>query len=98
MICRPTRPKIMVTLMFVHNINISNNELKFKPICSRSEISWCYHYSTMKTAKDVARQTRKFYLQANLLLRNFRHCSEDVKCVFFRHTVLISIVVICGLI
>ena len=29
--------------------------------------------SSMKTTIDVARQTRKFYLQANLLLRNFRH-------------------------
>ena len=36
--------------------------------------------SIMKTTIDVARQTRKLYLQANLLLRNFRHCSDDVKC------------------
>ena len=97
MICRPTRPKIMVTLMFVHNINISNNELKFKPICSRRKYLGVIIHSTMKTTKDVARQTRKFYLQANLLLRNFRHSSDDVKCVFFRLTVLISIVVSCGL-
>ena len=40
-------------------------------------------HSTMKTTIDVARQTRKFYLQANLLLRNFRHCSDQVKCVLF---------------
>ena len=38
----------------------------------------------MKTAIDVTRQTRKFYMQANLLLRNFRHCSDDVKCSLFR--------------
>ena len=38
----------------------------------------------MKTTIDVARQTRKFYLQANLLLRNFRHCSDQVKCVLFQ--------------
>ena len=37
--------------------------------------------SLIKTTIDVARQTRKFYLQANLLLRNFRHCSDQVKCV-----------------
>ena len=37
-------------------------------------------HSIMKTTIDVARQTRKFYLQANLLLRNFRHCSDHVKC------------------
>ena len=46
-------------------------------ICSRSEIS-------MKTTIDVARQTRQFYLQANLLLQNFRHCSDDVKCSLFQ--------------
>ena len=40
--------------------------------------------SSMKTTIDVARQTRKFYLQANLLLRNFRHCSDQVKCVLFQ--------------
>ena len=40
----------------------------------------------MKTTIDVhvARQTRNFYLQANLLLRNFRHCSDQVKFVLFQ--------------
>ena len=41
-------------------------------------------HSSMKTTIDVARQTRKFYLQANLLLRNFRHCSDQIKCVLFQ--------------
>ena len=43
-------------------------------------------HSTMKTTINVARLTRKFYLhvQANLLLRNFRHCSDDVKCALFQ--------------
>ena len=41
-------------------------------------------HSSMKTTIDVARQTHKFYLQANLLLRNFRHCSDQVKCVLFQ--------------
>ena len=41
-------------------------------------------HSSMKTTIDVARQTRKFYLQANLLLRNCRHCSDQVKCVLFQ--------------
>ena len=35
----------------------------------------------MKTVIDVA---SKFYLQANLLLRNFRHCSNDVKYALFQ--------------
>ena len=38
----------------------------------------------MKTTIDVTRQTRKFYMQANLLLRNFRDCSDDVKCSLFQ--------------
>ena len=41
-------------------------------------------YSSIQTTIDVARQTPKFYLQANLLLRNFRHCSDQVKCVLFQ--------------
>ena len=41
------------------------------------------HFS-MKTTIDVARQTHKFYLQDNLLLRNFRHFSDQVKCVLFQ--------------
>ena len=36
-------------------------------------------HSSMKTTIDVARQIRKFYLQANLLLRNFRHYSDQRK-------------------
>ena len=41
-------------------------------------------HSSMKTTIDVTRQTRKFYMQANLLLRNFRHCSDNVKCSLFQ--------------
>lgn len=40
--------------------------------------------STSKTTLDVSRQTRKFYMQANILLRNFGHCSEQVKCSLFQ--------------
>ena len=41
-------------------------------------------HSSMKTTINVARQTRKFYMQANLLLRNFRYCPDDVKCTLFQ--------------
>ena len=37
--------------------------------------------SSMKTSSDVVRQTRKFYAQTNMLLRNFRYCTNDVKCI-----------------
>ena len=40
--------------------------------------------SSMKTSIDVSRQTRKFYAQANMLLRNFRYCSREVKCMLFK--------------
>ena len=41
---------------------------------------WVLLNSSMKTSIDVSRQTRKFYRQANMLLRNFRYCSNEVKC------------------
>ena len=41
-------------------------------------------HSSMKTTTNVARQTRKLYLQANLLLCNFRPCFDQVKCVLFQ--------------
>ena len=41
-------------------------------------------HSSMKTTIDVARKTCKFYLQANLLPRNFRYCSDQVKYVLFQ--------------
>ena len=34
--------------------------------------------SSMKTSSDV-RQTRKFYAQTNMLLHNFRYCTNDCK-------------------
>ena len=40
--------------------------------------------SSKKTSSDVVRQTRKFYAQANMLLSNFRYCSNDVKCMLFK--------------
>ena len=40
--------------------------------------------SDIKTSIDVCCQTSKFYAQANTLLRNFRYCSDDVKCMLFR--------------
>jgi len=40
--------------------------------------------SSMKTTIDVSRQTRKFYAQANMLLRNFCHCDRKTKCILFR--------------
>ena len=39
----------------------------------------------MKTTTiDVKRQTRTFYARANLLIRNFRHYTDKVKCYLFQ--------------
>ena len=38
----------------------------------------------MKTTIDVKRQTRTFYARANLLIRNFRHCTDKVTCYLFQ--------------
>ena len=42
--------------------------------------------SSMKTSfeSDVVRQTRTFCAQTDMLLRNFRHCTNDVKCTLFK--------------
>ena len=40
--------------------------------------------SNMKTPSDVVRQTRKFHAQTNMLPRNFRYCTNYVKCTLFR--------------
>ena len=44
----------------------------------------CMLNSNLKMSIDVSRQTQKFYAQANMLLRNFRYCSVDVKGMLFR--------------
>ena len=36
------------------------------------------------TNKDVNRQLRKIYGKANMLLKNFRYCSTEVKCRLFQ--------------
>ena len=38
----------------------------------------------MKKSIHVSRQTLKFYAQANMLLRNFRYCSNEIKCSLFK--------------
>ena len=40
--------------------------------------------SSLKTTIDVKRQTRNFYSRANLLIRNFRYCTDNVKYYLFQ--------------
>ena len=44
-------------------------------------------YSSMKTSSEVVRQTRKFYAQTNMLLHNFRYCTNDVNVRGSSHVV-----------
>ena len=64
----------------------------FSVVLSRNSIGFVHETKylgviinlSMKTSSDVVRQTRKFYAQANMLLRNFRYCTNDVKCTLFK--------------
>ena len=47
---------------------------------------------------DLKRQMRKFYTNANMLIRKFFKCTVDVKCYLFKRIVLPCIVLQCGLI
>ncbi len=60
--------------------------LNGKPIDFTHEVKYLgvLLQSNLKTTIDVARQTRKFYMQSNLLLRNFRYCTDQVKCTLFQ--------------
>ena len=40
--------------------------------------------SQLITSIDVSSLTQKFDAEAYMLLRNFRYCSVDVKCMLFR--------------
>ena len=40
--------------------------------------------SSFITTIDVKRQTRIFCARANLLIRNFRYCTDNVKCYLFQ--------------
>ena len=53
--------------------------------------------SSIKTTIDVQRQTRISYARANLQIRNFRYCTDKVKCYFFRATAPACIAVSYGL-
>ena len=50
----------------------------------------CYKYlghyitSDLKDDKDIRRQIQANYARGNMLSRNFKYCSENVKCTLFR--------------
>ena len=65
----------------ITNVVLSGNSIDYVHKTKYLGVLLC---SDMKTSIDVIRQTSKFYAQANTLLRNFRYCSDDVKCMLFR--------------
>ena len=78
----------------ITNVVLSGNTIDYVHKTKYLGVLLC---SDMKTSIDVCRQTSRFYAQANTLLRNFRYCSDDVKCMLFVHFVLICIVPHYGL-
>ena len=65
----------LLTIFIRYTISEFSNEVKYLGVI----ISF-----SMKTVIDVKRPTRTFYAQANLLIRNFRHCTDKVKCYLFQ--------------
>ena len=65
----------------ITNVVLSGNTIDYVHKTKYVGVLLC---SDMKTSIYVCRQTSKFYAQANTLLRNFRYCSDDVKCILFR--------------
>ena len=60
---------------------LSRNQIDFVQEVKYLEVSL---NPSMNTSIDVSCQTRKFYVQTNMLLRNFRYCSNEVKCSLFK--------------
>ena len=71
----------MNTTCDITNVVLSGNTIDYVHKTKYLGVLLC---SDMKTSIDVCRQTSRFYAQANTLLRNFRYCSDDVKCMLFR--------------
>ena len=65
----------------ITNVVLSGNIIDYVHKTKYLGVLFC---SDMKTSIDVCCQTSKFHAQANTLLRNFLHCSDDVKCMLFR--------------
>ena len=60
--------------------------LSDSPLSVCQEIKYLGHIFTddLHDDRDIYRQCRKLYAQANMLLRRFSMCSESVKCALFK--------------
>ena len=64
----------------ITNIVLSDNVIDYVHKTKYLGVLLC---SDTRISIDVCRQTSKFYAQVNTLLRHFRYCSDDVKCMLF---------------
>lgn len=60
--------------------------LSNSPLLECKEVTYLGHIFTnaLSDDKDIYRQRRKLYVQANMLLRKFSMCSFNVKCSLFK--------------
>ena len=70
----------MIKTCDITNVVLSDNVIDYVHKTKYLGVLLC---SDMKTSIDVCRQTCKFYAPTNTLLRNFRYCSDDAKCMLF---------------
>lgn len=76
--CMAFKPKGMKTIEPC--LTLSGNELQF---VTKAKYLGVF-IENNGTDADVTRQLRKFYANANILMRKFANCSDDVKCMLFK--------------
>ena len=64
----------------IPKLYLNDKVLKYVDAHKYLGVFLCSH---CKDDDDIQRQTRNFYMQANILLRKFYHCSYDVKLMLF---------------
>ncbi len=77
MICRSKEDKSIHFPVF----KLSNKSLT---VCAK--VKYLEHFITerMTDDEDIERQRRMMYMQANILLRKFSFCSDEVKVSLFK--------------
>ncbi len=89
MICRIKEDK---------SIHFSIYKLSNKSLTGCAKVKYLGHFITerMTDDEDNERQRRMMYMQANILLRKFSFCSDEVKVSLFKAYCTYFILLICG--
>ena len=75
-----------VKLDFVAFFKLSGFELK----CVPTRYYLGVHIATnLQDDRSIRQQPRNMYSRGNMILRNFKHCRDTVKCQLFSHSSLI---------